>query len=370
MCVCLCVCLCVCVRACVRVCVGGRGGGRTGTAVRTLVVASGYPYPPSEPPGDWHAAARRAAAAGMAVAPMDVTLPAGVDAADVWPVLAVDPARPVVALFSSGSTGTSKGVVFQEATWRADVNSLNAFARPNVAASLFVPAWGADKLTCWRTLFAGEASVDCVRVCEVVCGCVGVWVCVGVCVGVWVCGCVLEGLVGWWRPRRSHTRTPAFIHQHPLSSLSHPHMRPPILVGVTAETPRTEPIPGPPRSDLPPPPPPCLGGVVSFVPPGLESVFGHISAGAPTELLLVPAMAAVLRSEYRRAYSSALRSAAAGGPSAAPSAGARRCVPGIIRTSPFPPPSCGAPARPRCALDVCPAMWSFKRCLLDPGSCR
>ena len=65
------------------------------------------------------------------------------------------PDRPVVVYFSSGSSGAPKGALITEATYRRDIDVCGGFGRPAVAASLFVPAWGADKLTVWRALFNG-----------------------------------------------------------------------------------------------------------------------------------------------------------------------------------------------------------------------
>ena len=89
------------------------------------------------------------------------------------PVVTEDAERHVLAIFSSGSSGRPKGVLYTEKAWREDASACSAtFSRPYIAVSMYVPAWGADKLTVWRALLTGacvgfvsskftEVSVSC-----------------------------------------------------------------------------------------------------------------------------------------------------------------------------------------------------------------
>lgn len=67
---------------------------------------------------------------------------------------------PVVLMFSSGSTGTPKGLKVTGSRWLRDVDDA-CFSRPHVEISMFPAAWGADKLTVWRSMLNGGSVAFC-----------------------------------------------------------------------------------------------------------------------------------------------------------------------------------------------------------------
>lgn len=111
------------------------------------------------PPVGLPAAVAQLQALGIHVLPMDrsapaTPLPAAETDVSALPATAtaiapLDPDGTAIILFSSGTTGTPKGMAISRRAWLTDIGIAN-FQRPFVSVSHLAPVWGADKLTVYR----------------------------------------------------------------------------------------------------------------------------------------------------------------------------------------------------------------------------